>query len=220
MLSPEVRGRLMTILAEARDQGFVSPGPVEPHLEHAEAFAAIVGPKFAGRFLDLGAGAGVPGLVLLATWPETTGTLLESHGRRCRFLEAAIAEMGVPARAAVACGRAEALARQPDLRGVYDLVTARAFGPPAPTAECAVGFLRPGGRLVVSEPPGPSVPSRWPADGLAELGFGSAEFQAGEGTGVAVLTLREGPRDRWPRRVGVPAKRPLWREQARRQEKR
>ena len=47
---------------------------------------------------------------------------------------------------------------------------ARSFGPPAVTAECAIGFLRPGGEILVSEPPEPD-PDRWPADGLAGLGL-------------------------------------------------
>ena len=47
---------------------------------------------------------------------------------------------------------------------------ARSFGPPAATAECAAPLLRPGGALVVSEPPG-GAGDRWDADGLAALGL-------------------------------------------------
>ena len=48
-------------------------------------------------------------------------------------------------------------------------MTARSFGPPAATAECAAPLLAVGGLLVVSEPP--DGPDRWPADALAALGL-------------------------------------------------
>lgn len=211
MIAADARRRLLEYLERARARGFVGPGPLDPHLEHAEALAAAVGGDFGGRFLDLGSGAGVPGLALLLAWPEATGTLLDSRQRRCAFLEEALGELGLAGRGDVACGRAEELARREDRRGAYDLVVARAFGAPATTAECAVGFLRPGGQLVVSEPPGGSGAERWPAEGLAELGFeGPDRRRPDEGPLFAVLTLTGPASDHWPRRVGVPAKRPRW----------
>jgi 16S rRNA (guanine527-N7)-methyltransferase len=125
--------------------------------------------------------------------------------------------------------RAEDAARRPDLREQFDAVVARSFGPPAVTAECAIGFLRPGAHLVVSEPPpgagskagdggvqgGQSPPGgetqaqRWPAEGLQALGFGPAVPDGTTETGfVRLEKLRTD--DRWPRRVGIPAKRPVW----------
>jgi 16S rRNA (guanine527-N7)-methyltransferase len=210
MLAPETRRRLKVLLEDGRERGALGPGPVEAHLEHSEKLAATVDGAFAGRFLDLGSGGGIPGLVLLAAWPGATGTLLDAQRRRCWFLEAAVREVGVEARATVACGRAEVLARRPDLRGAYDLVVARGFGSPATTAECAVGFLRRGGRLVVSEPPGDPDPARWPAEGLGELGLAGPEVRGGSGGRFAVLTAEAPPAARWPRRDGVPGRRPLW----------
>jgi len=71
--------------------------------------------------------------------------------------------------------RAEVAGHDPALRFQFDLVTARGFGPPAVTAECAAGFLRVDGRLVVSEPPEDRV-SRWPSDGLACRSKSAAPF--------------------------------------------
>lgn len=211
MIAAEARRQLIAHLERARARGFVGPGPVDPHVEHTEALAAAVGSDFGGRFLDLGSGAGLPGLALLLAWPQATGTLLDSRQRRCAFLEEALGELGVDGRGDVACGRAEELARRVDRRSAYGLVVARGFGSPATTAECAVGFLRGGGRLVVSEPPGGPRPDRWPADALRELGFEGPELRGGdEAPRFAVLTLPEPASDRWPRRVGVPAKRPRW----------
>jgi 16S rRNA (guanine527-N7)-methyltransferase len=210
MLAPEARRRLKAVLEDGRERGMLGPGPVETHLDHGEELAAALGRDFAGRFLDLGSGGGIPGLVLLAAWPDAAGTLLEAQRRRCWFLEAAVRQAGVEARAEVACGRAEELARRADLRGAFDLVVARGFGSPATTAECAVGFLRRGGVLVVSEPPGGPDPGRWPEEGLGQLGLAGPELRAGKDARFAVLTASGPPGDRWPRREGVPARRPLW----------
>jgi 16S rRNA (guanine527-N7)-methyltransferase len=202
-----IRG-LLEVLEEARVRGLLGPGPLEPHVRHATTLAALAGSAPAS-FLDLGSGAGVPGLVIAGCWPEATGVLLDAQERRCRFLDEAVARLGLSPRIRVECARAEVAARRPELRGAVDLVVARAFGPPAVTAECAVGFLSAGGRLVVSEPPG-SAAERWPAAGIARLGLSGPETRSRDDVTLAVLTLTEAPEERWPRRPGIPAKRPLW----------
>lgn len=210
MLAPEVRRRLTAQLEDARRRGMVGPGRIGAHVEHAEALATAVDPDFHGRFLDLGSGAGVPGLILVSLWPTATAVLLDARRRRCSFLESAVGALDLADRVSVACGRAEELARDQDLRGGFELVVARGFGAPATTAECAVGFLERGGRLAVSEPPGESDPTRWPKEGLDELGLLGPEMLGSEGAKVAVLTATGAPAERWPRRVGVPGRRPLW----------
>ncbi len=121
----------------------------------------------------------------------------------------AVDRLGLADRVLVATGRAEDLARRPDLRTGFDVVTARAFGPPAVTAECSAGFVRVGGVVLVSEPPD-APERRWPADGLRQLGFRSAGVVGEAGMGVRVLKAVAPCPDRYPRRVGVPAKRPLF----------
>jgi 16S rRNA (guanine527-N7)-methyltransferase len=157
------------------------------------------------RLLDLGSGGGVPGLVLAESAPDLRLVLVDSAMRRGRFLREATVELGMEVRVEVVEERAETAARHPSLREAFDAVVARSFGLPGVTAECAVGFLRLGGSLVVSEPPEASV--RWPPDALADLGLGPAE---GCGTGEFSFVRLEKVRldDRWPRRVGIPAKRP------------
>lgn len=157
--------------------------------------------------LDLGSGGGLPGLVVASYRPELELTLLEARQRACRFLREALGELG-RTDVAVVEARAEEAARRPDLRETFDAAVARSFGPPAVTAECAVAFLRPGGRLVVSEPPGEEE-SRWPAEGLDQLGFGALSRGSEPGGSFVVLEKIRSD-DRWPRRVGIPAKRPLW----------
>jgi 16S rRNA (guanine527-N7)-methyltransferase len=202
-------GRLVDVLGEARDRGFLGPGPVEAHIEHARGLARLAGDAPAS-FLELGAGGGVPGLVLAHEWPEARMVLLESQQRRCAFLESAVERLELGGRATVACGRAEDLARAPQWRGSVEVVVARSFGPPAVTAECAVGFLAPGGRLVVAEPP-EAGDARWPPAGVATLGLAGPEVRRALGVTAAVFTLRSPADRRWPRRAGIPGKRPLWR---------
>ena len=201
---------LRLVLEEARGRGFLGPGPSEGQRHHAVELARAIGP-FAGYFLDLGSGGGLPGLVLAVELPEATGCLLDAQQRRCVFLEQAIARLGLGHRLTVACGRAEALARDPALRHGFDLVVARSFAPPPVTAECAAGFLRSGGALVVTEPPeAESSARRWPAAGLATLGFGPAERVRSGETAAVRMRLASTADDRYPRREGIPAKRPLW----------
>ncbi|MGQ0803003.1 MAG: RsmG family class I SAM-dependent methyltransferase [Actinomycetota bacterium] len=199
---------LRDVLEDARARGLLGPGPVEGHIRHSRALAELIGPA-PDSFVDLGSGGGIPGLVLAQEWSAARATLIDSHRRAGAFLEEAVTRLELGGRLTVACGRAEELARQAHLRGAFELVVARSFGAPAATAECAVGFLQPGGRLVVSEPP-ESLPERWNPEGLADLGLSAPTIRRAAGITVAVVELAEAPADAWPRRTGVPAKRPLW----------
>ena len=197
---------LVFILERSRELGFLGPGPLEPQIEHARGFASMV-ERTPDSFLDLGSGGGLPGLVLLLDWPECRGVLLDASTRRTEFLREAAERLGLADRTSVVCDRAEVAARNPELRGRFDLVVARSFAPPAVTAECGAPFLVETGSMVVSEPPEDS--DRWPADGLAQLGL---ELAAPASASSRFVRLRRTAvvADRWPRRTGIPAKRPLW----------
>ena len=142
--------------------------------------------------------------------------LVEGSTRRAGWLSSAAAALGLESRVRVAAERAEDVGRQIDWRAGSQVVTARSFGPPAVVAECAAPLLVPAGRLLVSEPP-PSVASpigrigeRWPATGLEELGLGPASPQVARGMQfVEIRQLARCP-DRYPRRVGIPRKRPMF----------
>ncbi len=200
--------RLRAVLEEARDLGFLGPGPVGEHVVHARGFAEAVDAS-PERVLDLGSGGGLPGLVLAMAWPESRLVLLDSNERRTDFLRWAVDSLGVAERVAVRRDRAEHLGRQPEWRRSMDLVVARSFGPPAVTAECAAPLLAVGGRLVVSEPPD-ARPHRWPAAGLDPLGLAPEASVQRLGHRYQVLTQERPCSDRFPRRPGLPAKRPLF----------
>jgi 16S rRNA (guanine527-N7)-methyltransferase len=196
---------LLGVLERARRLGVLGPGPVQDHITHAERFVDAVHDLTEGSVLvDLGSGAGVPGLVVAQARPDLQLLLLDSLERRIALLREGVAELGWEERVTVLLGRAEDLGRDGQWRGRADAVTARSFGPPATTAECAAPLLRVGGRLVVSEPPGGS--DRWPTEGLAQLGL----VADSPGEGVRVLRQAVLCPEAFPRRVGVPAKRPLF----------
>jgi 16S rRNA (guanine527-N7)-methyltransferase len=206
-----IDARIGPVLERSRALGFLGPGPVAAHVEHSLAIADLIGDP-PSSFLDLGSGGGVPGLVLALRWERASGVLLDAMERRTTFLREAVADLGLEHRVSVVEGRAEMLAREPSLRGAFPLVVARGFAPPPVVAECAAGFLEPGGYLVVTEPPdeGEDASSRWSAEALAQLGMVFEGVQRSPGTGIASLLMVDSADERWPRRVGIPAKRPLW----------
>lgn len=209
---PNLDPRLVEILEEARRLGFLGPGPVVDHILHARAYVAAAGAGDRARpALELGSGGGVPGLVLAAGDGERRWTLVEVNQRRCAFLVEAVATLDLGARVEVVEGRAEDVGRDPGHRGQYGTVVARAFGRPAVTAECAAPLLAGGGWLVVSEPPHQAGQEgeRWPASGLGRLGLTLRTVTAGPPR-LAVLQQTGPCPEQFPRRVGIPAKRPLW----------
>lgn len=96
------------------------------------------------RMLDMGSGAGFPGVVLAILAPETEWVLVESAGKKARFLDYAIRHLGLAGRVAVHAGRLE---RYRPGRG-FDTVTARALADLAMLAAWGAPLLAPGGRVV------------------------------------------------------------------------
>lgn len=212
---PDVAGGLHAVLERSRELGFLGPGPIDSHVRHAAAFLPGLDdlPLPSGRrivVVDLGSGGGVPGLALAVQRPQLDLILVDAAERRTDFLSWAVEELGLSDRVTVERGRAEELARSPHLRGSADAVTARSFGAPAVTAECAVGFLRgPGAVLLVSEPPEVD-PTRWPAEPLSRMGLRPSVSWSRDGASVQALQVIAACPDGLPRRVGVPARRPAY----------
>jgi 16S rRNA (guanine527-N7)-methyltransferase len=208
----EPTSRLVERLRDAQQLGLLGPGPVEPHLLHAQGLAATVVRALGdppGMVVDLGSGAGIPGLVLACSWEGARVVLVEAGARRAAHLQRSIEVCGLTGRVKVENARAETVGRSAAYRGRSPVVVARSFGRPAVTAECAAPLLRPGGLLAVSEPPDEPGESRWPAGPLSELGLGPAAIVKGEFRFALLRQVSPCP-ERFPRRVGVPAKRPLF----------
>ena len=211
---------LHAILSEARTAGFLGPGGLDPQIRHAEGFAAAARRLAAGgpessRVVDLGSGGGLPGLVVAEAWHEVVMVLLDANRRRAAFLRGAVDRLELSGRVTVLHERAEVCGRQEGFRGAFDGVLARSFGRPAVVAECAAPLLKVGGWLLVSEPPPPGPgagtgeQARWPTEPLQLLGLESTEVIHQEFEFQALRQAASCP-DRFPRRNGVPAKKPLF----------
>ena len=176
---------------------------------HSAGYASVLGTE-PDVVVDLGSGGGVPGLVLaVERWPEARMTLLDASQRRCTYLELCVVDLDLGDRVDVLWARAEEAGGSPQLRAAADAVVARSFGPPAVTAECAAPLLRVGGVLVVSEPPG-GPGDRWHPEGLAQLGLAQEATAVVEGATFTRLRQVEACPPTYPRRAGVPARRPLF----------
>ena len=191
------------MLDDARRLGYLGPGPTRAHVTHAWPLVEVL--PSSGLVVDLGSGGGVPCLPLVLARPGTEWILVESQRRRAVWLAGAVVALGVSDRVVVREERAELTGRGVS-RGKAAAVTARSFGPPAVTAECAAPLLRPGGTCWVAEPPMPSD-ERWPDVGLRELGLVRRPDRR---PGWVGLDLVDACPDRYPRRVGIPTKRPLF----------
>jgi 16S rRNA (guanine527-N7)-methyltransferase len=202
---------LVRALEKSRARGYLGPADIEQQIAHAEGFAQCwedLYPSPPRELLDLGSGGGLPGLVLLVRWGCRT-VLVDSMIKRMRFLTEVLEEADAPTNAEVITGRAEQVARNPLLSGSFDLVTARSFGPPAVTAECAVRFLKVGGVLIVSEPPDDSETGRWNREVLSELGL-EAKGRVRHGAAFQILLKTSPTPEKYPRSIGIPGKSPLF----------
>jgi 16S rRNA (guanine527-N7)-methyltransferase len=99
------------------------------------------------RVLDIGAGAGFPGIALKIVRPRWQVTLLEATGKKVAFLRHVIETLHLDGVEAIH-GRAEELARQPAYRGAFDLVTARAVAALPVLLEYAAPYCRVGGQMI------------------------------------------------------------------------
>lgn len=164
-LSDEGRNeeKLHEALGRSQRLGFLGDRPVSEAITHARAFVEAVD-GVTGRVIDLGAGGGLPGLVIATDRPDLLLTLLDRRTKRTDFLSQMVRRLGVADRVDVIADDAETALRAG--LGGFDAAVARGFGPPEFTLRIATRFVRPGGWIVISEPP---TGDRWTEDGLAEL---------------------------------------------------
>ncbi len=167
--------------------------------------------------LDVGSGAGVPGIPLKLARPALELTLLESVRKKTDFLRETVQSLGLCG-VKVVTGRAEELGRQEEYREKYLLVVSRALARLDILLELCLPFVATGGFFAAYKGTGYAGELEQAGLALAELGAKTEEihrYMLPEVTGERALLIfrKTGPTPaRYPRRVGVPKKRPLGRQ--------
>ncbi len=100
------------------------------------------------KIIDIGTGAGFPGLPIAIAMPKTTVTLVDSTRKKITFLDTVLAQLSIP-NAETVTSRAESLAKLTQYSNAYDLVTVRAVGSAAICAEYALPLIKAGGMAVL-----------------------------------------------------------------------
>jgi len=175
--------------------------------EHVlDSLAAVPLLRSAGidEFMDIGSGGGFPGLPLAIALPARRALLVESIGKKARFLASAADACGLGSNVRVAATRAETLAADPHHRGQWQAVVSRAVADLAELAELSLPLLQVGGLLIAWK--------RWPMDeelGRSEAALNKLKGRLGSVEPVSVPGLHhhvlvviekvaETPRE-WPR---------------------
>jgi 16S rRNA (guanine527-N7)-methyltransferase len=166
------------------------------------------------RIIDVGSGAGLPGIPLAITRPEADFVLLDSSDKRTRFLNEARNRLNLRNVEIVGL-RAEEAGRETRLRDGFDLAVARAVAPLPTLVEFALPFVKAGGTFVAMRGPKAEVEVIEAQPAIFALSASLIETQAVTVPWLnaerrLVVMRKTGPTpSRYPRRTGVPAKRPL-----------
>jgi len=161
----------------------------------------------AAPLIDVGSGNGVPGIPLaLATGAQVV--LLEPIKKRARFLEQALSQLAIGGQ--VLDVRAEDAARDPAYREAFRTATARAVGSAPAVAELTVPFLALGGRALLQRGSVEPAERDAVADAALVLGAELVEERPLDGSRCIIILEKRTPTSlRFPRKNGIPTKRPL-----------
>lgn len=168
--------------------------------------------------IDIGSGAGLPGMVLAIARPHWQITLLDALRKRCDFMGAAAKQVGL-GNVATLWSRAEDAGRDPAHRERYDVAAARAVADLRVLSELCLPLVKVGGTWIAAKGPDPHAEVRGAATAIGVLGGAPAEVVnvdscSTEGEPKAPFTAvvvrkAEATPAKYPRRAGMPNKRPL-----------
>ncbi len=167
-----------------------------------------------GRLADVGSGAGLPGIALLIAEPSLRVTLVEATRKKADFLRGLGESLGLDGVEVLAC-RAETLGRDPLAREAFDVVTARGVARLNALAELTLPLCRVGGVVVASKGADADAEAAAAETAVRTLGGAIREVRSVDVPGLdrpralVVLDKVAPTPDRYPRRPGIPGKRPL-----------
>ena len=172
-------------------------------------------PGFAGKkLIDIGTGAGFPGIPLKIMFPELEVTLLDSLNKRVEFLNDVIAELRLSSIQAVH-SRAEDAGRNSGYREQYDICVSRAVADLAVLAEYCLPFVKRGGFFIPYKTSGADRELENARAAIAELGGSAVKtvhfvLPGGEnGRSLIIIEKTGDTPGKYPRKAGKPARKPL-----------
>jgi 16S rRNA (guanine527-N7)-methyltransferase len=178
-----------------------------PEIAEHIADSLTVVPYLLEPYVDVGSGAGMPAIpIAIATGIAVT--MIEATAKKAHFLESTLERLGL--RGTVVAQRAEIAGHEAALRETFGCGTCRALGSAPTVAELLLPLIRPGGIAILQR--GAIFPDERRAleDASLMLGGRVAREEPLEGDRRLILIEKRGPTAlRFPRRPGIPAKRPL-----------
>ena len=167
----------------------------------------------ARSLVDVGTGAGFPGLALAIARPQLEVTLIEATRKKCDFLKALVEKLEI--NAAIVAERAEVVGRDTAYRAAFDVATARAVGSLSEVCELALPLVHVGGQAVLWRGQHARQEVEEARGALAKLGGASEAIVPYRLTGheleyhlVVIHKVAPTP-SQFPRRSGLPKQRPL-----------
>jgi len=166
------------------------------------------------RVIDVGTGAGLPGLPLKILYPDIDLYLLEATAKKTEFLRHLSAELNLSG-VQILTARAEEIARNPDYREGFDIVLARALASLPVLAELTLPLCRVGGRLIAQKKGTIKDESVQARHAIGLMGGKIHEIKRlylsefSDERQLVIITKVAPTPDAYPRRPGIPAKRPL-----------
>ncbi len=164
------------------------------------------------RILDVGTGAGFPGMALAIAFPQAQFCLMDATGKKVRFLETVASALGLTNVQAIQ-GRAEELAHDPVFRAQFDLVTSRAVAALPVLLEYLSGFVKMNGRIAAYKGPTFNEEFAAAAGAMKTLGLALEKTElvsiGDQQHTIAVFTKKKALADRYPRPQAQIRKKPL-----------
>jgi 16S rRNA (guanine527-N7)-methyltransferase len=187
---------------------------IKHFLDSLSVYSALKQPIDNRRFLDVGAGGGFPGLPLKIAFPAIKLVLLEATAKKTTFLRHLTQKLGFDD-VDILSGRAEEVSRQSQYREQFDIVLCRAVAQLPVIAELTLPFCAIGGRLIAQKKGDISTEIDRATKAIETLGGSQPLVKRIELEGLAderylVIANKIAPTpDKYPRRPGIPAKRPI-----------
>ena len=166
------------------------------------------------KLVDIGTGAGLPGIPLAIARPDVQVTLIDGTGKKIRFLESVVAELGLD-NVTPLNARVEDVGQDPAHRARYDIAVSRAVGPLPVVLEYSLPLLKVGGTMLAMKGPKAEQELRESGDAMALLGAGEVTVvdaypESFENELVIVMVTKEDATPAaYPRLSGTPKKEPL-----------